>query len=279
MNSVEESLRLGASDFLHKPFDGFALRSRIDELTVASDRSNAEVIQELAKSVPEIADLKLRANASAMFLHDASGPVMVALSTAHLLCAAMERNPERFDDETREIGALLYRSMGFVSGLFEQSRSLDCLGRLEASDVAIGKIVNLATEMVRTKAAEHSVSVTVQLKGATAIVRANQFALARVLLNLLRNAIEAVEPRTGRVALLVDSADQCVEFSVEDNGLGIAPELMEKVFEARFTTKPQGMGLGLFTCKQLVEKMGGTLTVRNEPGAGCRFTVKIPHAL
>lgn len=283
MKSVEEALRLGASDYMHKPFDGFALKARIDQLTTADvpEPSAPEPThaQSLAKAVQRIAELELQAHASAMFLHDAAGPVTTALTSAHYLCQAMEEHPERFDDDMQQMGELLHTAMGFISGLFEQSRSIKYLSQLPTSNVAINRIVNLSVNLVRDKARERKVTITVHMQKPDARVCVNQYALARVLLNLMRNAIEAVEINSGRVHLMIDAQEEQVECAVHDNGPGIPLRFIEQVFEARFTTKEDGMGLGLYICKHLVQSMNGTLTVQSEPGQGCRFSIKIPRVL
>ena len=282
MQSVEESLRLGASDFLHKPFDGATLKSRIDRLTAPptpSSRPADKVLQGLATTLPAIAELERQAHASAMFLHDAANPVMTALGAAQYVCQSIETEPERFDPEMREMAALLQRSMGFVAGMFEHHHPEEIFGALEQVEVSVERVVKLAVEMARAKTKERKVELTVQMLNPEAKVRVNQFALARVLLNLLRNAIYAVEPQTGRVRLTVNSAREIVEFSVQDNGPGIDPNLMDRVFEPHFSTRPDGTGMGLYICKHLVERIGGTLTVHNVPGTGCRFSVGIPRVL
>ena len=279
MRTIEESLRLGASDYLHKPFDGHKLKSRINQLMtpVAAPRQAADDDSE-SVSVPahRIIELEQKAQASSLFLHDAANPVTTALTASQFLCYAIESSPERFSEEIRDISNLLYGAMGFISGLFEQSGSIECLRNLEKSKVAVHRIVDLAVDMVRAEAQKNQVTVAVHLQNRNAKVCVNRFAMARVLLNLLRNAIEAVKPGTGRVALKVDVVDGQVEFSVLDNGPGIPPDLMERIFEANFTTKEQGTGLGLYICKRLIENMNGTLTVRNEPNQGCRFAIRIP---
>jgi len=279
MKTAEESLRLGASDYLHKPFDGYRLKSRINELTsaVSPQRPREDDTSETI-SVPahRILELERKAQASSVFLHDVSNPVTAALTATEFLCDAIANNPDRFDAEVRDIGKLLYGAMGFISGLFEQSGSIECMRRLEPSEVAIHQIVDLAVTMVRPEAQENKVTVAVHLQNRDAKVCVNRFALARVLLNLLRNAIAAVKPEIGRVALTADVEDGHVEFSVLDNGPGILPDLMERIFEANFTTKAEGSGLGLFICKSLIENMQGTLSVRNEPHQGCCFSIKIP---
>jgi len=279
MRTIEESLRLGASDYLHKPFDGHKLKSRINQLTMpgAAPRQAADDAAE-SISVPahRMIELEQKAQASSLFLHDAANPVTTALTASQFLCDAIESSPERFSEEIRDISNLLYEAMGFISGLFEQSGSIESLRNLEKSEVAIHRIVDLAVNMVRAEAQKNQVTVAVHLQNRNAKVCVNRFAMARVLLNLLRNAIEAVKPGTGRVALKVDVVDGQVEFSVLDNGPGVPSDLMERIFEAHFTTKEQGTGLGLYICKRLIENMKGTLTVHNEPNQGCRFAIRIP---
>jgi len=279
MKTAEESLRLGASDYLHKPFDGSKLKSRINELTTAissQSRGVDDASESISVPAQRILELERRAQASSLFLHDVANPVTTALTAAEFLCDVIASDPERFDKEIRDIGNLLYSSMGFISGLFEQSGSLEGMRRLEASEVAIERIVDLAANMVRVEAQTNKVTVAVHLQNRNAKVCVNRFALARVLVNLLRNAIAAVKPHTGRVALMADVVDGHVEFSVLDNGPGISPDLTERIFEEHFTTKAEGSGLGLYICKRLVENMKGVISVRNEPSQGCRFFISIP---
>jgi signal transduction histidine kinase len=110
-----------------------------------------------------------------------------------------------------------------------------------------------------------------------------------VLVNLLRNAAEAVEQAerpTGRrsVELRVVprqvEQQQAVEFSVLDSGQGLAPEVMERLYEAFFSTKPEGMGIGLNLCRSIVESHHGRMQAENiyngAEVAGCRFSFWIP---
>ena len=282
MKTAEESLRLGASDYLHKPFDGNRLKSRIAELmtTVPPQRQMAtEGSEYVLVPVQRLEELERQAQASAMFLHDAANPVTAALTSAQFLCDVIDRSPEHFDQELRDTSELLLGAMGFISGLFEQGGSIEFMRHLEASEVPLHRVVDLAVTMVQGDAQKNKVGVVVHLQNRDATVCVNRFALARVLLNLLRNAIAAVKPHTGRVALRAEVVDGQVEFSVLDNGPGIPPELMEQIFEARFTTRAEGTGLGLYICKRLIENMKGTISVHNEPNQGCCFSIRIPCTL
>lgn len=98
----------------------------------------------------------------------------------------------------------------------------------------------------------------------------------RVLVNFIFNAVEALGSLPGRIVVHTEADADHVRAWVEDNGPGIAPENIPRLFEAYYTTKPQGMGLGLFGAAQIARDHGGTLNVRSEPGKATRFTLELP---
>jgi signal transduction histidine kinase len=105
--------------------------------------------------------------------------------------------------------------------------------------------------------------------------------VGQVLLNLLINAAQAIEPgaaRRNRICLRAQRRGSRVVIEVSDTGAGIARELQERIFEPFFTTKPVGVGtgLGLALCHNFVSQMGGELTVESEPGKGSLFRVALP---
>jgi signal transduction histidine kinase len=100
--------------------------------------------------------------------------------------------------------------------------------------------------------------------------------LTEILVNLLKNAQEALGER-GKVLITAGcDRDQAVEISVADDGPGIAPDKLGRVFEAYFTTKEKGTGLGLAIVKHNVELYGGTVRVESVLGNGAKFTVIFP---
>jgi signal transduction histidine kinase len=110
-------------------------------------------------------------------------------------------------------------------------------------------------------------------------VLAPRGALLRVLANLVNNAIDVIpDGPTGRVTLSAWVATDDVFVQVADNGPGIPPELQSKIFDMFFTTKEKGSGVGLPTCKRLVEAWGGTLQLQSKLGEGARFTFGVPRA-
>jgi signal transduction histidine kinase len=96
-------------------------------------------------------------------------------------------------------------------------------------------------------------------------------------MNLMMNAVQAM-PRGGVLAVASAARDGAVEIVVEDEGPGIAPEHLARIWDPFFTTKPagQGTGLGLFVTHGVVARYGGTLRVENREGGGARFVVRLP---
>jgi nitrogen fixation/metabolism regulation signal transduction histidine kinase len=101
--------------------------------------------------------------------------------------------------------------------------------------------------------------------------------LIRVVTNLVKNAIQAVpEVHSPRILVTVASEGELVKISVADNGVGIADEVKDKVFEPKFTTKSSGMGLGLGMVKNIVETYNGQISFTSQLGKGTVFTVVFP---
>ncbi len=107
------------------------------------------------------------------------------------------------------------------------------------------------------------------------IVKVELSMIRRALENLIRNAIDAVDSKTGRIEIGLDCFDEYVELWVRDNGFGISEDIRDRIFDPFFTTKDHGSGLGLGIAKSLIEAHGGKLIVESKPGDTC-FTIRIP---
>ncbi|MDB4934849.1 MAG: Sensory box histidine kinase/response regulator [Labilithrix sp.] len=113
-------------------------------------------------------------------------------------------------------------------------------------------------------------------------VLANESRLGQVFLNLVVNAAHALgegSPAENRIELVAKGVDDFVHVEVADTGSGIAPEVLPRIFDAFFTTKPagEGTGLGLSICRRIIVQLGGEITVTSEVGKGTRFIVRIPR--
>jgi PAS domain S-box-containing protein len=145
--------------------------------------------------------------------------------------------------------------------------------------VALDELIRDCVGIIAPQANDHDIAIEVG-EVTSALVRADQQRLRQVLLNLLSNAIKYNLPN-GRVIVETDTTEDAVRISVRDTGLGISPEMVERLFipfdrlniEA---TGIEGTGLGLALSKNLTEAMGGTLTFDSTPGKGSVFTIQLP---
>jgi signal transduction histidine kinase len=102
--------------------------------------------------------------------------------------------------------------------------------------------------------------------------------LIRIITNLVKNAIQAIpeQQENKAVAVTIKKESNNVIITVADNGMGIATEDFNRIFEPKFTTKSSGMGLGLSIIKNIIENYNGTITVESRKGKGTTFTVSLP---
>ncbi len=148
-------------------------------------------------------------------------------------------------------------------------------GESERHIESLPKLVEEASALALVGAKEKGVRVSFRLDPDAPLVLADRIQVQQVLLNLVRNAIEAMQDSGSRELVVGTRAvpdEGLVAVTVSDSGTGIAPEVAEHLFQPFVTTKRHGMGVGLSICRTIVESHGGKISVRSEPGRGTTFT-------
>jgi two-component system NtrC family sensor kinase len=154
-----------------------------------------------------------------------------------------------------------------------------------SQDIDLVAFIPEVTSMIVKKASVNGITVKEEISEQTPVVRGDPSMLQQVLLNLYNNAMDAIMERHGTEGgemVIASSADEegKVKISVTDNGIGISPENLKKIFSPFFTTKPvgKGTGLGLSVCYGIVDSMGGVMEVNSQRGVGTTFTMRFPAA-
>jgi signal transduction histidine kinase len=209
---------------------------------------------------------------AAEFAHQIKNPLAVIANAAYSLRRSLRENNasaasqiEIIQEEVARADRVITQIMGYAE-LGE--------GRVERLEV-VAKI-NQAVAQVFPEAVPTGIRVEKKFAAYFPPLLMQRGHLSEILVNLLLNAREALGEK-GRVTVTADCLrDNTVEISVADDGPGIPPDKMERVFEAYFTTKEKGTGLGLAIVKHNAELYGGTVRVESKLGQGAKFTVALP---
>jgi two-component system, sensor histidine kinase PhcS len=180
----------------------------------------------------------------------------------------------------------LQETMQGVERIHQIVKDLTAMSRAEEMEgvgrCSLGPILDASVRLASVRL-KSLVKLAVEEPPAEMAVRAEPRRLGQVLLNLLLNAADAIEDAKvldGRVAVRVETVAERVRLVVEDNGPGMKPEHLARLFTPFFTTKApgKGTGLGLTLSRQYVESFGGQLRAENRPEGGARFIVELPSA-
>jgi len=144
-------------------------------------------------------------------------------------------------------------------------------------DVEINNVLNQTLELLQSHAQTNNIEISKDFQSELPIIESDQSQLQQVFLNLINNAIDAVE-KDGLIEVKTRKKDSQIVVAIKDNGPGIAEEHLKKVFDPFFTTKEtgKGIGLGLSVSYNIIKKLGGTLKVESKISEGAVFSVKLP---
>jgi signal transduction histidine kinase len=178
---------------------------------------------------------------------------------------------ERLDVSTREIA----RIGRIVRDYLDSTRSLEAERKL----VSLRQVLSEAVEITGAGELGSNKTLTLDLADDPADFVTDPGLLRQIVINLLSNALDALE-QGGLVTLTAHAQDDHVVITVRDTGTGIAPEDLRRIFEPFYTTKGRGKGtgLGLAICRELAKALGGTITVESTPGQGSAFTLSLPRS-
>lgn len=226
---------------------------------------------------------------SAGIAHEINNPLQIMKSDLTLMDMVMEDFEKKQGTESesvRELRESMDQLKIQINRCARITRSILKFGRhSEPERVAINLDSYLAEikTLVEQKAAVSGIEFKCEVAEGSSNVKGDPGQLQQVFLNLLNNAIHAIEERHGSQGGSLSMCagpgrDGMVEIKVIDNGAGISKKNLERIFTPFFTTKPtgQGTGLGLSVCYGIVAGMDGSMDVYSEEGVGCTFTVRLP---
>ena len=245
-------------------------------LTLAS-----EALREAHVDLAHVDRISTMGRLTASVAHEVKQPIATIVTNAQAARHFLDHRPPDLEEVRQALDCIVkdaYRAgdvINRICGLFKKAP-------LKKERVEINGAIRDVLELTRGEATKNGVSVLTQFAEPSPAVQADRVQLQQVILNLIINAVEAMSSmREGARELLIctDKAESNgVLVAVRDSGPGLTPETLEHVFEASYTTKASGLGLGLWICRSIVEAHGGRLWATANGACGGLFQFILPNA-
>jgi len=215
---------------------------------------------------------------TASLSHELNQPIAAALTDANTcLRWLMREHPDL--EEARAAASRMVKDAARAAEIIKRIRMPFERGPSEQESLAVNEVIREMVLLLRSEASRRSVTILTELAADLPQVMGDRVQLQQVLMNLMINGIDAMKDVNGTRELVINSqrADsERVQVSIRDTGVGLPPQQADQVFNAFFTTKPHGTGMGLRISRSIVESHGGRLWAGDNTPRGACFYFTLP---
>ena len=216
---------------------------------------------------------------TASIAHEVNQPLAAVVNGARACLRWLDAGPPNLDEARRALEWVL-EGGNRAGEVIQRVRALASKASTQEAPLDINDVISEVIALMQLELDRHRVALRMELAPALPVVLADRVELQQVIINLVMNGIDAMEPITDRPRELLigsrqDKADQIL-VTVEDCGVGISAENADRLFNAFFTTKSDGMGMGLRISRSIIEAHGGRLSAANNNGPGATFQFTLP---
>lgn len=205
-------------------------------------------------------------------VHDIGNSLQILRASSYMIRKGapditVTKNVDAIDAAVENMALMVERVLSFSNNSNDLVQEIDIL-------TALDETIILSEYLVPPH-----ITIDFQKPDKKILLMANLLELSQAVLNLIKNSVDAIEPmkREGLISISIKECFPWVEVKVKDNGCGIAPKHLEKVFDPLFTTREGGTGIGLANVWATVESHGGVVAVTSELGQGSEFTIMLPR--
>jgi PAS domain S-box-containing protein len=249
-------------------------------MDITEHKQAEETLRQTQTELTRVARVTTVGELTASIAHEVNQPLAAVVTNGNACLRWLAAKPSNLDEARKAVERII-RDANLASDVIARIRTLLKKGEQVKTRINANKIIRAMVALVEADARRHNVSVRTKLAANLPLVSGDRVQLQQVLLNLVVNALDAMStvdngPRilqieTGRIR------NEAIQIAVQDSGVGLNAQNQERLFEAFYTTKPQGLGMGLSISRSIVESHGGRLwAMANEgPGATFRFTLPI----
>jgi len=250
------------------------LAKRAAELE-ATNKNLESFAYSLEADLARINRVSIMGELAASLAHEIKQPIAGAAASAHACLRWLQLKPPKTEDARGSVSRIL-NDLDRASDIIDRNVSLYARGATQRELIDLNEIIRLTVVLLQNSAKRYSISVRTELALGLPTTTADRVQLQQVLTNLMFNGIEAMQDTGGELTVASRrSEDGQLLISVSDSGKGLSIDDAER-FEAFYTTKPQGNGIGLSISRRIIESHGGRLWAGPNTGRGATFQFVLP---
>ena len=251
-------------------------------MTDIEDRKRAEeALRKANADLAHITRLMTMSEFAASIAHEIKQPIAAAVTDANTCLRWLTRDHPDLQ-EACEAASRIIKDVTRAADIINRVRVLSKKGVPEHELVDVNEVIHEMMALLRHEATRYSISVRSDLGEKLPKIMADRVQLQQVLMNLMLNGIEAMKEVSPAGELRIKSEreeDGRLLISISDTGVGLPPDRADQIFNAFFTTKSQGTGMGLTISRSIIESHGGRLWVTANSGQGATFQFTLPTAV
>ena len=281
-NDKVKGLDAGADDFLPKPFKDAELQARL-----RSHLRTKRLHDELIESYKKLKEMEsLKDSLVHLIVHDLRAPLTVVKESINVLIEQATEKSGSWSEETQGILQGANRHCSLQANLIDDILDLNRLEEekvpLHKTEVDLCSLAHSCVEMFEAQGKKDGINCACRFPEALPRIQADESMTRRILINLIGNSLKFTD-EGGKITVHLKESDRFVECAVEDDGVGIPNEHLNRIFDKFFQidstqVSRRGKGLGLAFCRLAVEAHGGRIWAENKEGGGSRFVFKLPIA-
>ncbi len=246
---------------------------------VEQSRNRAEeALRQAQSDLAHVSRVTTMGELTASLAHEVNQPIAAAVTDANTCLRWLNRDYPNVE-EAREAASRTVKDATRAAEIISRTRLLFKKSTPQWELVDVNEIIRDMVALMRGEIKRHSISVRSELAEDTPQITGDRVQLQQVLMNLMVNAIDAMKDANGTRELAIKSQrtdNEQFMVSISDTGVGLPPEQADKIFDAFFTTKPHGTGMGLRISRSIVESHGGRLWAADNSPRGASFHLTLP---
>jgi PAS domain S-box-containing protein len=259
--------------------DAGDLEQFVGSSTDITERKSAEQerekLRQLEADLAHINRVSMLGEMAASLAHEIKQPLAAAITSANSCIEWLAHEPPNLD-RARAAVVRIDKYGNRAAEIIDRIRSLYKKSPSQRELVDVNQVIDEILTLLKGEADRCSVAMSTELAAKLPKIKADHVQLQQVFMNLMLNAIEAMQAEGGDLTVKSQLQNSQLQFSVSDTGVGLPVEKMDEIFSAFFTTKPQGSGMGLAISRSIVESHGGQMWATANDGRGTTFHFTLP---